>query len=296
MDEAKTYSYYPGCSLKSGGKAYEESLHAVFNTLNLHLDEISDWNCCGATTYFAIDEDEALALPARNLALSLEKSNGEPRTARDIVMPCSACYLAHVKAQDHLRENPDKKEGIRKSLAQTGHDLDLNVKIRHPLEVIINDVGLDKIKKATKRPLKNLNVVSNYGCQLVRPYEEFDDAHDPVTLDELMQATGAKVKDWSYKTKCCGGILMATLPEVGFDLNYQLLYEARRKDADVIVTTCPLCQFNLECYQDEISRKKGEDISMPILYFTQLVGMAFGIPDKQLGLHRQIVPLPQLTE
>lgn len=165
------------------------------------------------------------------------------------------------------------------------------VRVRHPLDVLVNDIGLEIIAGQVKRPLSGLKVACYYGCQIVRPYATFDDQHEPLTMEQLVLALGAEVVDWPLKTRCCGGSLTGTVQEVGLRLNYILLKEAKKRGADVIVTTCPLCQFNLECYQPRIGRRFNDRIDMPIVYFSQLLGLAFGLPERKLGMHRLFVPL-----
>jgi len=281
------YPYYPGCSLKSTGKPYDESMRAVFAALGHSLEEIDDWNCCGATAYMSISEEKAFALSARNFALA-EKHNGTGDV--NLVVPCAACYLGLNKAQRYLRDHDDLRQTVSKALAEAGLTYRGKVKVRHPLEVLINDVGMDAIKARVTRPLKGLKVASYYGCQLVRPYADFDDQHDPTSMDRIVSALGGTPVDWPLKTRCCGGSLTGTVPDVGYRLSYVLLREAQRRDCDVIITACPLCQFNLECYQPTMSRANHTTVHMPVVYFTQLMGVAFGLAERALGLQRLFVP------
>lgn len=276
------YVYYPGCSLKGTGKAYEESLLAVCRALGMELEEIEDWNCCGATAYMSIDESKALALAGRNLALADHQK-------ADIVAPCSACYLVLNKTQKTLKEYPDMRRRVDQALKTVGLTYRGNVKVRHPLDVLVNDIGLKTIAQKVVRPLRGIKFAPYYGCQIVRPYSTFDDQIRPVFMDKLLEALGAEVVSYPLKTRCCGGSLTGTLPEVGLRLAYILIKEARKRGADAIVTVCPLCQFNLDGYQDQISSKY-EKVSMPILYFTQVLGWAMGLEAKPLGLKRSIVP------
>jgi heterodisulfide reductase subunit B len=160
--------------------------------------------------------------------------------------------------------------------------------VRHPLEVLYNDVGIEKIRGMVKRPWRGGRIACYYGCQVVRPFDEVDKPHNPTRMDELMQAAGAPTVDYALKTKCCGGSLTGTMHDVGVRLNYILLKEAARKGAEAIVTICPLCQFNLDAYQNEIRKQSGENLSMPILYFTQVLGWAVGGDPARLGLRRAI--------
>lgn len=282
-----TYMYYPGCSLKSSGRSYEESLLAIFRKLDVSTQEIDDWNCCGATAYMAIDEMKAVALAARNLALAEQQhKNGDPQ----VVAPCAACYMVLTKAKHLIAGEPEIGGTVQRELKNAGLAYAGKIRVRHALDVLVNDVGVEKIKKAVVKSLKGLKVVSYYGCQVVRPYMEFDDPRDPMTMDRLVEATGATAVSWPLKTRCCGGNLTTTISEVGIRLNYNLLKEAERRKADLMVTSCPLCQFNLECYRGEMASMYGDEPRIPVLYFTQLIGMAFGIGEQPLGIQRTLVP------
>lgn len=279
---AQRYLYYPGCSLRGTGKAYEESLLAVMEELGVEIAELDDWNCCGATAYMAVDEAKSFALAGRNLALA-ERSTG------DLIAPCSACYLVLKKAQHCLAESSTCGERVAAALATAGLKQEGKVNVRHPLDVLVNDIGLDALKSRVRKPLRGLRVATYYGCQLVRPYAEFDDADEPVAMDQLLRAVGAETVDFPLKTKCCGGSLTGTVPNVGLSLAKDILREAKRRDAALIATVCPLCQFNLEAYQDRMKEFIG-DSQVPVLYFTQLLGLAMGISPRKLGLQRCIVP------
>jgi heterodisulfide reductase subunit B len=165
------------------------------------------------------------------------------------------------------------------------------VRIRHPLDVFKNDIGIKKLSAQVKRPLQGLKVACYYGCQLVRPYAEFDDQHAPSSMDELLKACGAETIEWPLKTRCCGGALTGTIEEVGMRLSYILLTEAKKRGCNVIATACPLCQFNLECYQRKMSKAFGGELNVPVAFFTQLLGYALGSAENKLGLKRLFVPL-----
>jgi heterodisulfide reductase subunit B len=282
------YSYFPGCSLKGTGRAYEESLLPVMKHLGLDLEELPDWNCCGATAYMAVDEAKACVTASRNLALA------EKAGRQQVMAPCSACYLVLNKTQHYIHDYPAMKQAVDGALAAVGLKFSGDIPVRHPLDVLINDVGLEAVKMKVKRPLKGLKVAPYYGCQMVRPYATFDDQNNPTTMDRLLEALGATVVRYPLKTKCCGGSLTGTLPEAGLRLAYILLKEAHKRGADVIATVCPLCVFNLDAFQDRMAAK-WEPVQMPTVYFSQLMGLAFGIPATELGLQRGFVamkPLP----
>ena len=282
------YSYFPGCSLKGTGRAYEESLLPVFAALGVELEELDDWNCCGATAYMAVDEVKACVMASRNLAIAEKTGN------RELMAPCSACYLVLNKTKHYLHESPAVYEVVQKALKQGNLSYSGNVPVRHPLDVLVNDIGLDEIKKRVKNPLEGLKVAPYYGCQIVRPYSTFDDQYNPTTMDRLLAALGATVVPFPLKTRCCGGSLTGTLPEPGLLCSYILLKEAIKRGADVIATVCPLCQFNLDGYHDKIEAK-WESVRIPTVYFTQLLGLAFGLSARQLGLHRGFIPMKPLA-
>lgn len=278
------YLYYPGCSLKSSGKLYEDSLLAVFKTLGVELEELENWNCCGATNYMSINDNHAIAITARNLALAEKQGGGE------LIAPCAACYMGLLKTQNYLDTDPELKEKVVKQLSKEGLTGEKKIKVRHPLDVLVNDIGMEAIRKAVKIPLNNVHAACYYGCQLIRPFATFDNAHDPQTMDKIARALGAEPVDWPIKTRCCSGSMTSTLTHIGLSMNFELMKEAKRRGADVMLTACPLCQFNLECFQGKISRQFHEEIKMPVMYFTQLMGMAFGISEKELGLNKMLSP------
>jgi len=272
------YLYYPGCSLKGTGMAYEESILEVFKALEVEVEEIKDWNCCGATAYMSVDDSQALILASRNFALA-------EQSGADVVAPCSACYLTLHKANRQVKESPESREKVEHALKEAGLSYRGKLKIRHPLDVLFNDVGVRRISKQVQRPLKGFKVAPYYGCQVVRPYATFDDQFHPITMDKILAALGAEVVPYSLKTKCCSGSQGGAMPEVTYELAHALLREAKRVGANTMATVCPLCQFNLEGFQDEI-RERIEDVTLPVLYLPQLMGLAFGLDEKKLGLQR----------
>jgi heterodisulfide reductase subunit B len=282
------YAYFPGCSLSGMGRPYDESVRALFAHLGLDLHEIPDWNCCGATSYMSIHEEKAVALATRNLALA-------ESIHEEVVAPCAACYLALTKAQHVLAEYPAIAAKVHRGLDAAGLSYRGTVKVRHPLEIIANDVGIEALRARVTAPLAGYCAAPYYGCQVIRPYGTFDDVLAPQSLERVLRAVGATVIDYPLKTRCCGGSLMGTQQDVGLRLNYLLLHEARIRGANVVATLCPLCEFNLESYQGRITRLFGEDVSIPVAYFTQLVGLALGLSPTSLGLQRNFVvaaPLP----
>ncbi len=283
------YTYYPGCSLESAHKSYGDSVKRVFSHLGCNLIELEDWNCCGATMYMSVKETVGFAISARNLALA-EKHN------RDVVAPCSACFTVLSKTNRYLKELPDLHQKINECLAESGLSYNLSVKIRHPLDVLINDIGIDKIKEKAVYSLKGLKIANYYGCQIVRPERGFDDREEPMTMDNLFAALGAENVYYPMKVKCCGGMLMTTYEDVALKLSKGIIETAVENGANCIVTTCPLCQMNVEAYQDVINKTYNTNFNIPVLFFTQVLGLAFGYNDKELGIDTLLTEGVKVTE
>ncbi len=281
---------FPGCSLNTTGRAYKESIESVFRAMNVGLKELDDWNCCGATNYMSIDETQAFALAARNLVLA-EQQSADGST--ELMAPCNACYLVLSKTQKYMNDYPDVHKRVTGALEQAGLHYTGKTRVRHPLDILVNDIGVESVSKFVKNKLNGLKVACYYGCQIVRPFHEFDHPHYPTTMEKLVKALGGEPIDWPLRTRCCGGSLIGTIPTAGLRLNRAMLKDAMKRGAEVVITCCPLCQFNMECYQDEINRKYKEKINIPVAYFTQLMGVAFGLTDKELGLQRLFKPLPR---
>jgi len=279
----KTYAYYPGCSLIATNKAYDISTRNVARVLGMELIDLDDWNCCGATAYMAIREKRCFVLSARNLALA-------EKTGRDLVTICAGCYLSLHKTNKYMTEEPKMRDEIRRALNAGQMDYTGSIKVRHFLDVLVNDIGEEEIKQHVVRSFQGLRVAPYCGCQLTRPFGDIDDPENPMIMDKLMQWIGADPVPNSMKTKCCGGMLMITQPEVGMDLVGQILAHATEKGADCISTACPLCQINLEAYQAKVSRLTGKDCRIPVLYFTQLLGITLGLEPKSLALSDNLTP------
>lgn len=293
------YAYFPGCSLESTAKEYDLSTRLVMGELDVQLEELHDWNCCGASAAEIRSHLLALALPGRNLALAeaaagaAHNGNGATEPGCQLVASCSACYVNLRRVEEIARTDPILLDKINQVLDVDGLTYSGTVQVRHLLDVIANDVGTDAITARVKRPLERLRVAPYYGCQTVRPYSPFDAPYHPETMDRVLAALGVQVHPNPLKTACCGGTLSTTKHEIGIKLVSDL-FEAVT-GADCIVTVCPLCQMNLESYQREVSKQLGRPLHMPLLYLTQLLGLAFGLSEKELGLRHNIVPL-KLTE
>jgi heterodisulfide reductase subunit B len=248
------------------------------HTAGVELVEIEDWTCCGASAAEATSELLSLVLPARNLAIAEKMEDVD-----DILVPCSACYLNLKKVEEKTRKNQKVMNTLNAILAEEHLRLQGRVNVRHLLDVIANDLGAEKIQTLVKNPLTGLNIAPYYGCQCLRPYAVFDDPEVPQSMEPVIEAAGARVHHWHMAAKCCGASHMNTRMEVGIELVANILEGA--KGADAIVTVCPMCQMNLEAHQRKISHWRHDALNTTILYLPQLLGLAFGISEKELGLN-----------
>jgi heterodisulfide reductase subunit B len=280
----KEYAYYPGCSLESLASSYHLSSIEASRALGIELQEIEDWNCCGSTSYFHVDELLAHTLVARNLAIA-------EKTGLDFVAPCSACYKNAYFTNAHLKEDPELAEHINYALQADDLHTDGEVNVRHLIEIFTEDLGSEEIKKRVVQPLEGLRVAPYYGCQLIRPRKNGEEIEDPQFFEDLISALGAKPVDYGVKTRCCGGSLIITNRKAALDMVYQLLRDAEQRNADVIATTCPMCNVNVEVYQRNVNREYGTNFSIPAVYFTQLIGLAMGVAPKKLGIGKEMVSM-----
>ena len=277
------YAYYPGCSLESGSAAYDVSVRAVANVLGFELEELDDWNCCGATEYFSQDELVATSVIARNLAICRPDQ-------KQLVAPCAACFL-NLKKTDHLMaEHPEVRGKVNEALAAGGLHYDPGrVRIRHLLDIIYTDMGEAAIREKIKQPLTGLRVAPYYGCQVVRPMNGFDSTEYPMKMDELFTWLGAEVVDYPVKAHCCGGHMTQISEGAAFELIRRLLDSAVEYEADLILCMCPMCQLNLDAYQGRVASFFHKDFQMPIIFFTQLLGVALGLDFEKVGIGKEIV-------
>jgi heterodisulfide reductase subunit B len=277
-----TYSYFPGCSLEKMALSYHQSAMQTTNAMGVELKEVEDWNCCGATTYFHVDELLAYTLVARNLAIA-------EKAGHDLVAPCSACYKNAYFTSAYLKEDQDLSDHINYALEQDNLHYSGNIEVKHLLEVFVDDLGLEEIQSKVSHPLEGLRVAPYYGCQIVRPRKDHEDVENPQFFEDLMSTIGADPVDFTYRLRCCGGSLIITSREAALSLVRDLLQSAEDREADVIATACPLCQTNLECYQMQVNQEYGTNFSIPIMYFTQLLGLSMGLPPKKLGIGTEFI-------
>jgi len=263
------YLYYPGCSLEGTSLEYHISTKLIMEAAGAPLAEIEDWTCCGATAAESLSQLLSYVLPARNLALA-EKMDA----SREILVPCSACYLNLKKTELMIKKDKCLLEKINTILAEEDLILKGDVIVRHLLDVLSNDVDIEIIKTAAQQKMSGLTIAPYYGCQCLRPFPVFDDPEDPHSMEELIQATGAQVFKWDMGGQCCGASNTNTKPEAGLVLVTNILRAA--KGADAILTVCPMCQMNLEINQKKISRQQGIDLEIPVLFLPQFLGLAMG--------------------
>lgn len=283
------YAYYPGCSASRGGaEAYGQSTLAVSRALDLELTEIEDWNCCGSTPYSSVDELISSCMSARNLALA-------EKMGLDLVTACSSCYCTLRRANSMLQHHSQLQRDVQEALAAGGLEYHGKVQVRHLAEVILNDVGREAIAEKVRRDLTGLKVAVYYGCQIVRPGPGFDDPEFPQSLDRLTESLGAKVVPFPLKTRCCGGSLIIPEESVALGLIHKLLDSAAAHGAECIITVCPLCQTNLDVYQGRVNKKFKTHYDIPVLFFTQLVGLALGLSGRELGIDKGIVSAKRLV-
>ncbi len=279
------YAYYPGCSLHATAIDYNESTLAIAGALGIDLIEVPNWSCCGSTPAHCTDELLAAALPAKNMIAA-------KTVAEEILVCCSACFSRFKFAQKHIEE----KESLRAQLAEMIPVEEIrNIKVRHLIEVLHQDVGVEKISEAKKSDL-NLKVACYYGCLLTRPPKvtNLDDTEDPMFMDDLLTAAGMETVNWPFKTECCGATFSLTRTEIVLRLSAEILQMAKEAGADCISVACPLCHANLDMQQSDIEKKLGLKYDIPIFYFTQLLGMSFGLEQSKLGIGRSLVSCEKL--
>lgn len=270
------YTYYPGCTLKGSATDLDESFRAAAAALGITLNELPDWTCCGASSAHMVDSYLEDALSADDLVRA--ESLG-----KDVVAPCAACHIRMKHSSQKLMEDED----LRKQ-----HPFSGKIKILSGLEMFSSTEALSMLKSKVTKPLEGLRVVPYYGCLAVRPPEVAmpDDIENPKQMDHVLEAIGAEVVKWPYKTDCCGGSLSLTRTDLVMKLSKKLLDMALLVDADAMVTMCPMCQANLDTRQEDISKAEGKQYNMPIIYVTELMGIALGDGSSRSWLDKHIVP------
>jgi heterodisulfide reductase subunit B len=281
--------YYPGCSLHATAKEYDMSMRAVCKTININLEEVEDWNCCGATPAHTTSEELGIALPYSNLV------NASKQNLSSLVAPCAACYN-RLKVADYRVKNSEK---VKQSMDYlTAGASENNVKVLNIIEFFRDVYGFEKLKELVKNPLTDLKVACYYGCLLVRPADiiKFDDPEDPTSMDELIQVLGGTTVDWSHKTECCGGSHAIPKTDIVLELCRKILKAAELAGAECIAVACPLCQANLDMRQTQINKQFNTKFNIPVLYITELIGLALGINYTNLGLNSHFTSTSNIKE
>ncbi|NJD92242.1 MAG: heterodisulfide reductase subunit B [Geobacter sp.] len=283
------YSYYPGCSLHASAKEYDESTQELFKILRIGLQEVPDWLCCGATPAHNVDELLSLSLCAKNLELA-------DGVQGDLAVACAACFSRLKTAQHKLEENPEKRKQVEYALDAP---LAMDKPVKHLLEILAKDYGLEQLGAAMRKSLSGLKVACYYGCLLTRPAEvpQLDCAEAPTIMERVIEAMGAETVKWSHRLECCGANFTLSRPGVVLQLSNEILASAQRAGADCIMVACPLCHANLDIRQKDIEAASGTRYNLPVLYMTQLLALGAGVSAKKLGFDSMMVsPLPLLKE
>ncbi|MEI6682966.1 MAG: CoB--CoM heterodisulfide reductase iron-sulfur subunit B family protein [Bacteroidota bacterium] len=282
----KKLTYFPGCSAHGTSEEFDSTLKLVLKTLDVELEDIPDWNCCGATSAHVMTENLALALPLRNLVLAEKLSN----TTMGIA--CASCYQRMKATKVHMDDDPELAKRINTTVVDEG-TYQGTVDVKSMLQYAYEDIGLETIKSKVTKPLTGLKVACYYGCLLTRPKNitHFDSPEYPVSMDQICEALGATATEFDYKTECCGASFSISNTEVVESLSGKILEMAKESGAHAIVVACPLCQSNLDMRQPDIEKLQGIKYNIPVFYFTQLMALAFGHPIDQLRFPKHIIPV-----
>lgn len=284
----KKLTYFPGCSAHGTSEEFDHTLKLVLKTLDVELEEIPDWNCCGATSAHVMTETLALALPLRNLVLA------EQLESKTMGIACASCYSRMKGTKVQMDGNPELARKINSTIIQEGNYKG-TVDVKSMLQYFYEDIGLETIRSKVTKKLSGLKVACYYGCLLTRPkaITQFDSPEYPVSMDRIMEALGAEAMEFDYKTECCGASFSISNTDIVLSLSGKILEVAKESGAHLIVVACPLCQSNLDMRQPDIEKTSGRKYAIPVLYFTQLMALAFGFPREDLRLNKHIVPVEE---
>ena len=284
-----TLAYYPGCSLRHSSEEFDHSTRKVLDALGVEYKEVPDWTCCGSTPAHMMDHLLAQSLAARNLRQAAEVGD-------ELLAPCPSCWQRQKNAELEIHESDAFRAEVNQMLDKpyTGR-----VKCYSLPEYLMKFVGEERVASLVKTDLSQLKVVPYYGCLLARLLDLVGDVdhEQPMWMDQLLQAAGADVKWWNYKTECCGASVGLPKEEIQRQLSGKIIEQALAAGADAIVVCCPLCHVNLDLKQGQINKALGTDYKVPILYLPQVLGLAFGLSDKDVMLQKNIVdPRPLVKQ
>ncbi|MGQ9600386.1 MAG: CoB--CoM heterodisulfide reductase iron-sulfur subunit B family protein [Anaerolineae bacterium] len=274
-------SYFPGCTLNTTGKGFDNAVRAATAAVGLELIELPEWNCCGATYPLIIDNMLELAAPAHVLASARDQGTM-------VTTACTTCYNVLKRTNKFIREHPEERERLNAFIEA---EYQGEVEVRDILHLLRDEVGFPAIQEKVQKPLKDLKVACYYGCLVLRPPSEvaYDDPDHPRSLDDLMAALGATPVDYPHKNECCGAYLTVSAPDVTREMAYTILKSAQSAGAEAIVTNCPLCQFNLDKRQADMAQFHAGFQTIPVFYFSQLMGLALGLDASNYGWERHYI-------
>jgi heterodisulfide reductase subunit B len=284
----KEYAYYAGCSLEGTAVEYDMSMRQVFKVLGVNIREPEDWSCCGSTPAHTVDHLFAAAVAARNLSI-IEKMGTDT-----VTVPCPSCLSAFKRAHLGMTADESFKNEVNELLDEPYFG---GVVPKSTLQIMIEDVGLEAIAAKVTHALPGLVVAPYYGCILTRPPEiaQFDDPENPLSMDNILDAVGVKVADFAFKMECCGAAFGVPKREMVNQLTYRVLSMALDAGANCVAVACPLCQQNLDLRQSQVNSTMGASFNIPILYFSQIVGLTYGLSPKELGLDKLVVSADELV-
>ena len=270
------YGYFPGCSQTGSAKEYDISLRKVIEKLGASFDEINDWSCCGATSAHVTNHKLSSALAMRNVMLAGQQG------LENMVAPCAACYNRLITSQYEIANHPEIRNETEELLSAK---FEKDIKVINILELFLK-IGINKIIENRKRELSELKVACYYGCLLVRPaaITKFDDAEQPVSMEKIIESTGAKTVDWNYKVECCGAAHSVARRDIVVDLSKKIIEDARSHGANIMAVACPMCHTNLDMRQRAMKRAYPGHEEFPVLYLTELIGLALGMNEHELGI------------
>ncbi|MGD9143969.1 MAG: CoB--CoM heterodisulfide reductase iron-sulfur subunit B family protein [Anaerolineae bacterium] len=289
-------SYFPGCTLNTTGKGFDNAVRASAAAVGLELVELPDWNCCGATYPLIVDNMLELAAPAHVLVAARDAAQSAGGNGGVVTTACTTCYNVIKRTNHFIRQHPEERERIEAFIEA---EYSGEVEVKDIVHLLRDDVGFDAVRDRVQTPLEDLKVAAYYGCMVLRPPNEvaYDDPDHPTSLDDLMAALGATPVDFPHKNECCGAYLAVKDAGVTRQMVYTILKSAQAAGAQAVATNCPLCQFNLDKQQAEMQKLHAGYRSIPVFYFSQLMGLALGLDVEDYGWERHYIDArPLLSE
>jgi succinate dehydrogenase cytochrome b subunit len=283
------YALYPGCAAKGATPELYESTMAVIGRLGIEVVELTAASCCGAGVVSEADADVALALNARTFAQA-------ERLGLDVMTICGTCQGVMGGANKRLKEDPGLLGRINSLLAQDGLTYRGSVTVKHLLWIVVREVGLQRLREQVRIPLDDLRIAPFYGCYILRPSWNlgFEDPENPTSLEKVIKAVGGESIAYAGRTKCCGFPIILEKEAIAVAMAGKNMQEAKEEGADAMVTPCPLCHMSLDIYQERAGQSVNANLNLPILHLPQLLGLAMGIPPKELGISRHFISVDSL--